>query len=310
MYRRALEGKEKAWGPEHTSTLSTVNNLRNLYTDQGRMKEAEDIYLRALAGYEKTCGPEHTSILNTVNKLGILYSDQGRIKEAEDMYLRALVGYEKTWGPEHTSTFDIANNLGLLYSNQGKLSKAEEMYLRALAGYENALGLDHPSTLDVRASLDVLYNDIGKESTESFQRPRRTNNELSEPIRLETMAAKNLELVDNWEEPEIQSLPSLTEGSTLLYTSPVASEELEAADEFAALLLSDATLRPLFSKALDEVTMKRFDRNIAKLLKLFALDLGLEASNALEKDAVQLLRKRAWYIVRCFRQLLNSNSRD
>ena len=31
MYRRALEGKEKAWGPEHTSTLDTVNNLGILY---------------------------------------------------------------------------------------------------------------------------------------------------------------------------------------------------------------------------------------------------------------------------------------
>jgi len=27
MYERALRGKEKAWGPDHTSTLATVNNL-------------------------------------------------------------------------------------------------------------------------------------------------------------------------------------------------------------------------------------------------------------------------------------------
>ncbi|KAF1928482.1 uncharacterized protein M421DRAFT_147615, partial [Didymella exigua CBS 183.55] len=31
MYQRALQGFEKAWGPEHTSTLETVNNLGNLY---------------------------------------------------------------------------------------------------------------------------------------------------------------------------------------------------------------------------------------------------------------------------------------
>ncbi len=37
MYRRALEGKEKAWGPEHTSTLDTVNNLGLLYKTQGKM---------------------------------------------------------------------------------------------------------------------------------------------------------------------------------------------------------------------------------------------------------------------------------
>ncbi len=47
MYLRALTGKEKTWGPEHTSTLITVNNLGNLYWNQGKMKEAEDMFQRA-----------------------------------------------------------------------------------------------------------------------------------------------------------------------------------------------------------------------------------------------------------------------
>jgi tetratricopeptide (TPR) repeat protein len=41
MYQRALQGKEKAWGPEHISTLSTVNNLRMLYANLGKLEEAE-----------------------------------------------------------------------------------------------------------------------------------------------------------------------------------------------------------------------------------------------------------------------------
>src|SRR5437773_7526126 len=36
MYQRALAGKEKALGPEHTSTLDTVNNLGVLYRNQGK----------------------------------------------------------------------------------------------------------------------------------------------------------------------------------------------------------------------------------------------------------------------------------
>jgi tetratricopeptide (TPR) repeat protein len=53
MYLRALRGFEKAWGAEHTSTLDTVNNLGNLYADQGKIAEAEEMYLRALRGKEK-----------------------------------------------------------------------------------------------------------------------------------------------------------------------------------------------------------------------------------------------------------------
>jgi len=45
---RALRGYEKAWGPEHTSTLDTVNNLGNLYADQGKIVDAEEMYVRTL----------------------------------------------------------------------------------------------------------------------------------------------------------------------------------------------------------------------------------------------------------------------
>ncbi|KAJ5661394.1 uncharacterized protein N7477_009010 [Penicillium maclennaniae] len=66
------------WGAFH--------GLGNLYSDQGKLKEAEEIYQRALVGYEKAFGPDHTSTLSTVHKLGILYSNQGKLKEAEELY--------------------------------------------------------------------------------------------------------------------------------------------------------------------------------------------------------------------------------
>ncbi|KAI8634681.1 hypothetical protein F5Y19DRAFT_120940 [Xylariaceae sp. FL1651] len=157
MYLRALRGYEKAWGPEHTSTLDTVNNLGVLYETQGKLAEAEAMYLRALRGKEKAWGLEHTSTFDTVNNLGNLYKTQDRLAEAEAMYLRALRGYEKAWGPEHTSTFDTVNNLGILYNTQGRLAEAEAMYLRALRGKEKAWGPEHTSTLRTVNNLGILY---------------------------------------------------------------------------------------------------------------------------------------------------------
>ena len=140
MFLRALEGKEKALGAEHTSTLDTVNNLGALYRDQGKLEQAEEMCTRALEGCEKALGAEHTSTLGTVNNLGNLYRDQGKLEQAEEMYIRALEGKEKALGAEHTSTLDTVNNLGNLYSDQGKLGQAEEVYIRALEGYEKTLG--------------------------------------------------------------------------------------------------------------------------------------------------------------------------
>ena len=116
MYQRALQGKEKAGGPEHMSTFDTINNLAVLYAGQGKLVEAEQMYQRALQGKEKIWGPKHILTLDTVNNLANLYTNQGKLIEAEQMYQRALQGKEKAWGPEHTSTLSTVNNLACLYA--------------------------------------------------------------------------------------------------------------------------------------------------------------------------------------------------
>jgi len=157
MYKRALQGKEKALGPEHTSTLVTVNNLGSLYAKQGRLDEAEKMYKHAFEGLEKALGPEHMSTLTTVNSLGRLYAKQSRLEEAEKMFQRALQGYENTLGLEHTSTLDTVGHIGNLYVDQSKLGEAEKMYQRALQGCESVLGPEHTSTLVTVNNLGSLY---------------------------------------------------------------------------------------------------------------------------------------------------------
>jgi tetratricopeptide (TPR) repeat protein len=129
-HRKLTENNVSIWG--------AFNNLGNLYSDQGRLREAKEMYQRALAGREKALGPDHTSTLSTVNNLGVLYSNQGRLKEAEEMYQRALAGYEKALGPDHTSTLGTVSNLGILYKNQGRLKEAKEMYQRELPNSQEA----------------------------------------------------------------------------------------------------------------------------------------------------------------------------
>ncbi len=66
MYVRALQGYEEALGPDHTSTVNTVHNLGELYSDQVKLVEAEAMFTRALQGCEEALGPNHASILYTV----------------------------------------------------------------------------------------------------------------------------------------------------------------------------------------------------------------------------------------------------
>ena len=149
--------QEDFWNEDYQLSVgSACYWLGRLCKDQGKMKEAEDLYLRALITREKILGPEHDSTLDTFNSLGVLHNDQGKHKEAEEMFVRALAGYEKIYGPEHSETLDVINNLGILYEKQGKTTEAEAMYLRALAGYEEIHGPEHSGTLDVMHNLGVV----------------------------------------------------------------------------------------------------------------------------------------------------------
>jgi Tfp pilus assembly protein PilF len=48
MYIRVLQGKEAVLGLKYISILQTVNNLGLVYKNQGKLAEAEAMYIRVL----------------------------------------------------------------------------------------------------------------------------------------------------------------------------------------------------------------------------------------------------------------------
>lgn len=74
LYLRALNAKEKAWGPEDVTTLETVKDLGTLYALQGNAAEAEKMYVRALAGFEKAFGKSHDRTLKVSVELQELHA--------------------------------------------------------------------------------------------------------------------------------------------------------------------------------------------------------------------------------------------
>jgi hypothetical protein len=56
-------------GKEHPSTLTSMNNLAMVLSDQGKYEEAEAMHRQALGLREKALGKEHPSILTSMNNL-------------------------------------------------------------------------------------------------------------------------------------------------------------------------------------------------------------------------------------------------
>ena len=89
----------------------TVNNLGSLYKDQGKMEEAEDMYLRALAEYEKGWGPEHKQTLDTRYNLALLYKARSMFGNAIQLFELVIEDYTKLLGPENSETVEAFNEL-------------------------------------------------------------------------------------------------------------------------------------------------------------------------------------------------------
>ncbi|MFN9802808.1 MAG: CHAT domain-containing protein [Bacteroidota bacterium] len=88
LWQRILGLVEKALGPEHPDTASSLNNLAALYDSQGRYGEAEPLYKRSLAIREKALGPEHPSTATSLNNLAGLHLGQTNAPAAEPLLQR------------------------------------------------------------------------------------------------------------------------------------------------------------------------------------------------------------------------------
>jgi tetratricopeptide (TPR) repeat protein len=166
-----LDGKVGVEGMEWA-----LHNLGNLYADQGKLAEAEKMYIWALRGKEEALGPDHTSTLDTVNNLGALYKDQGKLAEAEKMFDRALQGYDNALGVEPASSYLPALNamfsFGDLFFQTDRKDMAMTMYNRALSGYKMVQGPSSKWCSVIEGRLQALQ--ITPAETKTQRKPTET----------------------------------------------------------------------------------------------------------------------------------------
>ena len=155
LYERALSINEKALGPEHPDTATSLNNLASLASGPGRPC-AGAAALRARAGDPREgARPRASRNVAEPQQSRVPARGPGRPCGARPLYERALAIREKALGPEHPDTATSLNNLASLLQAQGDLVGARSLFERALAIREKALGPEHP---DTASSLNNLAN--------------------------------------------------------------------------------------------------------------------------------------------------------
>ncbi|MBD2717777.1 CHAT domain-containing protein [Synechococcus sp. FACHB-909] len=184
LWEKVLAWRQKALGPDHPDTATSLSNLGLLYVRERAFARAEPLLARALAIRIRILGPDDPLTALSLNNLAWLSFNQGRYANAETLYRRALAIAEKALGPEHPGLALGLTNLGLLYNAQGAYAKADAVYRRALAIREKALGPDHPDTATSLNNLAALYINQGRYAE-------------AEPLLRRTLAIKQKALGDN-----------------------------------------------------------------------------------------------------------------
>ncbi len=161
LAKQALILAEREFGHEHTYTLSSMDNLANLYETQGYFKKAEPFLLEGLALRKKIRGKQHPATLSSMNNLAILYQNQGHYEKAKPLFVESLALSKKVSGKQHPATLAYMNNLALFYEDQRHYEKAEPLYIEVLTIGKKVLGKQHPDRLITMSNLARLYIDQG-----------------------------------------------------------------------------------------------------------------------------------------------------
>jgi tetratricopeptide (TPR) repeat protein len=156
---RATEISAAVFGTESETHSRDLNDLANVYQNQGRYDEAIAKYEEALRIDEKTIGCEHPDHAAGLNNLAMVYSKQGRYDEAIAKYEEALRIGEKTIGREHPEYATRLSNMAGVYVDQGKYDEAIEKYEEALRIDEKTIGREHPDYAVHLSNLAGVYKD-------------------------------------------------------------------------------------------------------------------------------------------------------
>jgi len=126
LYRRALELRTAALGPEHPETAETMDHLASTLDRLDRAREAEPIRRRALDILRATLGPDHEQTIAGSMSLGVFLLREGRHAEAEPLLRDATDRIRRLRGERHEGVAVGLSNLGACLIELGRWREARD----------------------------------------------------------------------------------------------------------------------------------------------------------------------------------------
>lgn len=135
-YLEAIKYGEINCGLESIPVAGCLNNLGNLYLDQGNSKKGQHLVERALAILTKQCpeGDEHLHLIRT--NLSVVYYDNQDYGKTEEMLRKCVESDKKIADPNSSLYAEDLTQLASFCSFREKYSEAKELFRKALREYK------------------------------------------------------------------------------------------------------------------------------------------------------------------------------
>lgn len=114
-------------GSDHPDTLTVMACLALLYRKQGRLDEAENMYMDVMNARKERIGLDHPDTLGTMANLASTFASQGKWDEAQSLLSPTVQTMQQVLGSQHPDTLSAMENLSNIYKrgqqNEGQLGK-------------------------------------------------------------------------------------------------------------------------------------------------------------------------------------------
>lgn len=317
IQKQAIEVQRATLGFEHPDVLLSMDSLASIYRNQGRLEEAEQIYRQVIENRQSHLGNDHPSTTNSLGQLALVLFDQGNLEEAEFAQKQSIQKQEELFGPEHPAVLMGMNTLALIYKGQRRLSEAEGIQRRVVECRKKTLGVEHSHTLDSMEILAILLFELYQwDEAEALARkviqtrarilrehdPDATKATALLKRILELKVAKGIsdDQEDNSDISDFGSVVSSLSfaGSDSSATSFNNSTFMSAVEVFTTSLLGIESFRKSCKFALSNRGMAkaRIQRNLGRVLRLFASHLAREKDFADHSHIIKFLRGASFRI--------------
>jgi hypothetical protein len=76
-----METFKRVLGKEHLDTLTSMANLASTFWNQGRGKEAKELFVQVMEMFKRVLGEEHPDMLTSMNNLAFTLKDVAKMRK-------------------------------------------------------------------------------------------------------------------------------------------------------------------------------------------------------------------------------------